>query len=29
MRLAKVGKTPWNKGMTKQEEYEYRLAKNN
>ena len=27
MREAKLGKTPWNKGMTKQQEYEYRISK--
>jgi len=26
---ANKGKTPWNKGMTKQQEYEYRMVKNN
>jgi hypothetical protein len=26
---ANKGKTPWNKGMKKQQEYEYRMAKNN
>jgi len=29
MSKAKLGKTAWNKGMTKQQEYEYRLEKKN